>query len=351
MWLARPFAMLGIRCRHVPRRMSPTPFGVGNTSTMVHTSDATDGRLWIGIECAATFLRGIVCEASGEVITQRQRPLTGHAPAEAVAAVRALVAELAATESDPALFGGVGLALPGNLNRATDRCESNTLWSSVVLDELRPCGALGTARLVSRATAALLGEYRCGVAQGCQTVVYVEVGPELSAAMLHAGQLWTGATGIAGAIGYDSVDVDGDLTLQERVGSEGLIRRAKERMYRDRTSSLSRRGIPRDREIGLEDLLTMARLGDELAQVIIARAGVHLGIAAARLINLLNPELLIIGGDLVSAGEVLLAPIRAEVERRTAPSALAVCRLLPATVGAAVGAAQAARQEALSTAA
>ncbi len=311
---------------------------------MAHASDATDGRLWMGIECAATVLRGIVCEANGEVVTQRQRPLTGHAPAEAVAAVRALIAELAATESDPALFGGVGLAVPGSLNRATDRCESNTLWSAVVLDELRPCGALGTAYLVSRATAALMGEYRCGVARGCQTVVYVEVGSELSAAMLHNGQLWGGATGIAGAIGYDSVDVDGDLTLQERVGGEGLIRRAKERMYRDRTSSLSRRGIPRDREIGLEDLLTMARVGDELAQVIIARAGVHLGMAVARLINLLNPELLIVGGELVSAGDVLLAPVREEVERRTAPSALAVCRLLPATVGAAVGAAQAACQ-------
>ncbi|MGQ9897019.1 MAG: ROK family protein [Acidobacteriota bacterium] len=311
---------------------------------MTQASDATDGQLWIGVECGPTFLRGVVCETNGEVVTQRQHPLTGHAPAEAVAAVRALVSELLATEAEPTLFGGVGLALPGRLNRATDRCESNTLWSAVALDELRPSGLLGAAHLVSRATAALIGEHGCGVARGCQTVVYVEVGQELSAAMLHDGRLWAGATGIAGAIGYDVVDVDGDITLEERVGSEGLIRRAKERMYRDRTSSLSRRGIPRDREIGLDDLLTMAGLGDELAQVIIGRAGVHLGITAARLINLLNPELLIVGGELVSAGEILLGPVREEVERRTAPSSLAVCRLLPATVGAAVGAAQVARQ-------
>lgn len=311
---------------------------------MTQASTTAGRQLSIGIECTATVIRAVVCETNGEIVTQRQRALTGHAPAEAVAAVRTLMAELLATEPDPTLFGGVGIALPGSLNRATDRCESNTLWSAVALDDLRPCGSLGTAHLVSRAMAALIGEHRCGVARGCQTVVYIEVGQELSAAMLHDGRLWTGVTGIAGAIGYDSVDVDGDITLQERVGGEGLIRRARERMYRDRTSSLSRRGIPRDREIGLEDLLTMARLGDELAQVIIARAGLHLGMAAARLINLLNPELLLIGGELVAAGNVLLDPVREEVERRTTPSALAVCRLLPATVGAAVGAAQMACQ-------
>ncbi len=307
-------------------------------------SSGLDERLFIGVECAATFLRGVVCEVGGEVVTQRQRPLTGHAPAEAVAAVRALIAELLATEADAALFGGVGLALPGSLNRATDRCESNTLWSSVPLEELRPCGSLGDVRLASRAAAALAGEQACGVARGCQTVVYVETGYEISAALLQDGRLWTGATGVAGMIGHDPVDVDGDITLQERIGGDGLIRRAKDRMYRDRTSSLSRRGIPRDRDIGLEELLNMARLGDELAQVIIARAGAHLGVAVARLVNLLNPELVIIGGELVSAGSVLLDPAREEVERRTAPSAFAVCRILPATIGPAVGAAQVARQ-------
>ncbi|OYT72539.1 MAG: hypothetical protein CFK52_04910 [Chloracidobacterium sp. CP2_5A] len=313
----------------------------GGSDTM---ASAPDERLFIGVECAATFLRGVVCEAGGEVVTQRQRPLAGHAPTEAVAAVRALIAELLATESDAAMFGGVGLALPGSLNRATDRCESSSLWSAVALDELRPCGLLGTAHLASRAAAALIGERACGVARGCRTVVYVETGHEISAAILQDGRLWTGATGIAGMIGYDSVDVDGDITLQERVGGDGLIRRAKDRMYRDRTSSLSRRGIPRDRDIGLEDLLNMARLGDELAQVIIARAGAHLGVAIARLVNLLNPELIIIGGELASAGSVLLDPAREEVERRTAPSAFAVCRMLPATIGPAVGAAQVARQ-------
>ncbi|MCS7078979.1 MAG: ROK family protein [Chloracidobacterium sp.] len=307
-------------------------------------SSAPDERLFIGIECAATLLRGVVCEASGEVITQRQRALTGHAPTEAVAAVRALIAELLATESNAELFGGVGVALPGSLNQATGRCESRTLWSAVTLDELRPCGSLGSAHLVSRAVAALVGEQMCGVARGCQTVVYIEAGYEVSAAMTHNGQLWRGATGIAGMIGYDAIDVDGDITLQERIGGDGLIRRAQDRMYRDRTSSLSRRGIPRNREIGLDDLLNMARLGDELAQVIIARAGVHLGVAAARLINLLNPELLVIGGELVAAGNVLLDPVREEVERRTVPSAFAVCRILPATVGVAIGAAQVARQ-------
>ncbi|MFQ3582976.1 MAG: ROK family protein [Chloracidobacterium sp.] len=308
--------------------------------------NTSDERLLIGIECAATFLRGVVCEASGEVVTQRQHGLTGHAPTEAVASVRALVAELLSTESDAALFGGVGIALPGSLNRATDRCESRSLWSAVALDDLRPCGSLGAAQLVSRAAAALIGEYRCGVARGCQTVVYVETGYEVSAAMLHKGRLWTGATGIAGMIGYDSVDVDGEVTLQERIGGDGLIRRAQDRMYRDRTSSLSRRGIPRNREIGLEDLLNMARLGDELAQVMITRAGVHVGMAAARLINLLNPELLLIGGELAAAGQILLDPVREEVERRTASSALAVCRILLSTVDAAVGAAQVAGQAA-----
>lgn len=307
-------------------------------------ANTADERLLIGVECTGTLLRGVVCDAGGEIVTQRQRTLTGHAPAEAVAAVRALVAELAATESDPALFGGVGVALPGGVNRATDRCESRTLWSAVALDELRPCGALGAAHLASRAAAALVGEQLCGVARGCQTVVYIEAGFEVAAAMAHKGRLWSGATGVAGLIGYDPVDVDGDITLQERIGGDGLIRRAQDRMYRDRTSSLSRRGIPRDREIGLDDLINMARIGDELAQVIIARAGAHLGIAAARLINLLNPELLVIGGELVAAGNVLLDPVREEVERRTAPAAFAVCRILPATVGPAVGAAQVARR-------
>jgi glucokinase len=115
------------------------------------------------------------------------------------------------------------------------------------------------------------------------------------------------------------------------------VRRTRERLYRDRTSSLSRLAIPRDREFTAEDIARAAREGDEMAQVMMERTGMFLGIAIAAVINLLNVEMVVMGGGVMEAGDLILKPTTKETRRRAFPPSFNSCEIVIARLGPSAG--------------
>jgi predicted NBD/HSP70 family sugar kinase len=128
----------------------------------------------------------------------------------------------------------------------------------------------------------------------------------VSAGLVINGAIYRGVTGKAGQIGHVTIDENGPIC---RCGSRGCLDTlaggpALLELFRDDP------GMQR-----LRDLLVRADAGDASARRVIADAGRHIGIAAASLCNLFDPELLVIGGELAQAGEILLAPLRHALER------------------------------------
>jgi len=203
----------------------------------------------------------------------------------------------------------VGLALPVPVDQATGKVSAPGIlrgWEGVVIaDELE--SRLQCPVVVdSDADVGALAEYRFGAGGDARGLAYVRVGHTISGALVIDGSLFRGATGKAGQIGHVTIDENGPIC---RCGSRGCL----ETLAGGPALLDLFRGDPGMQR--LRDLLARAETGDASARRVIADAGRHIGIAAANLCNLFDPDVLVIGGELAGAGETLIAPLRHALER------------------------------------
>ncbi len=203
----------------------------------------------------------------------------------------------------------LGMALPVPVDRQTGVISTPGLlrgWDAVPIASALS-GRLQLPVFVdTEANMAGLAELRSGAARGAGTAVYVGAGYDIGSSLLLAGSPFRGSTGRAGELGHVVIDPRGPVCacgnrgcLQAVAGGLALL----EQFHDDP-------GIHR-----LRDLLLRAEAGDPAARRAVADAGRHLGTAAAALVHLVDPELVLVGGELAEAGELLLAPLRHELER------------------------------------
>jgi glucokinase len=242
---------------------------------------------------------------------------------------------------------GVGVGIPGLVNRKTNRIEIMPNLPEIadldITDELTRAAGLPVI-LDNDANAAAYAELQVGAARGRREVFFVTLGTGIGAGLIINGQIYRGAAGFAGEFGHMTIDPEGiecacgNIGCLETIASgPNIVRRTRERLYRDRTSSLSRLAIPRDREFTAEDIARAAREGDEMAQVMMERTGMFLGIAIAAVINLLNVEMVVMGGGVMEAGDLILKPTTKETRRRAFPPSFNSCEIVIAKLGPSAG--------------
>jgi len=221
----------------------------------------------------------------------------------------------------------VGLAVPAPVDPRTGMISTPGLlpgWEGVQIAESLSA-RIGRPVLVdSEANLGGLAEAREGSGRAASSSVYIRVGHTISAGLVVGGDLFRGASGKTGQIGHMTVDENGPIC---RCGNRGCLE-----TFAAGPALLSlfpeRDGMRR-----LRDLTAAAADGVTGAQRALADAGRHIGIAAASLCNLFDPELIVVGGELAQAGEILMAPMRHALER----SALAATGGLPEIVAASFG--------------
>lgn len=203
----------------------------------------------------------------------------------------------------------VGVALPAPIDARTGMVSTPGLlrgWEGVSVAEVLSNRVQRPVFVDNEANLGGLAEYRSGAARGARGAAYIRVGHSISAGLLIDGAIFRGVTGKAGQIGHVTIDENGPIC---RCGSRGCLDTlaggpALLELFRDDP------GMQR-----IRDLLLRAEAGDASAKRVIADAGRHIGVAAASLCNLIDPERLVIGGELAQAGETLLAPLRHALER------------------------------------
>ncbi|HWF88603.1 MAG TPA: ROK family protein, partial [Pyrinomonadaceae bacterium] len=250
--------------------------------------------------------------------------------------------------------GAIGVAIPGLVNRQTDRVIAPrdlppTITSNLHGDLMRATGI--RAELENDANAAAYGEFKVGAGRGARNLFYMMIGNGIGGAIILDGKLWTGASGFAGEVGHITIDTEGlqcvcgnTGCLETVASAPSIVRRARERLNRDSTSSLSRLAL--NKSFTAEDVAHQANEGDDFALMMIERTGKYIGTGVASVINLLNIERIVLGGGVMDAGELILNPIIQEVKRRAFQPCFEATEIVAAKLGldaAPIGAALLAR--------
>jgi glucokinase len=188
---------------------------------------------------------------------------------------------------------------------------------------------------------ALLAEHRHGAAQGTEHALMVTLGTGIGGALLLGGRIYRGATGLGGELGHVVVDMDGPdcqgacpgRGCLEVLASGTAIGRAGEEAARAVPDSELGRRQAAGRDITGGLLTELAHDGDELARSVLAEIGRRLGAGLTGLVNTFNPEVIVIGGGPLVAGDLLLEPARQVVAERALPPAREMARIVPTHFG------------------
>jgi glucokinase len=192
------------------------------------------------------------------------------------------------------------------------------------------------AILENDANAAAVGEMWQGAGRGRRTIVCVTLGTGVGGGIILDGKLWRGVNGSAAEIGHMCVDPFGGVAcgcgsrgcLEAYASATAIVRMAREAKPRYPDSVLPVGGT-----LTAEEIYLAGVNGDELAIEVFRRMGVYLGVGLATLINILNPEMIIVGGGVVSGWELFERHVRSEVAERAFPLPAAEVKIVPAECG------------------
>jgi predicted NBD/HSP70 family sugar kinase len=171
-----------------------------------------------------------------------------------------------------------------------------------------------------------LAELHWGAAADHRNVVYLKVSTGIGAGLIIEGSLFLGTGGMAGEIGHAIVDEQGAVCrcgkrgcLETLAGASALVELLEPRL---------------GRVISTRELLELAASGDSGARRVIADAGRHIGGTLATLCDLFNPELIVVGGELSAAGDLLIDPMREQVDRNAIPATARDVEIVAGVLGA-----------------
>jgi predicted NBD/HSP70 family sugar kinase len=286
--------------------------------------------LALGIDFGHRHLRVAVSDLSHTVLAEEWTELDVDHSAESGLSTAAEFVERVLGEAGVARDRviGVGMGLPAPINQATGSVqESSILPGWVGVDAAAEASArLGLpVEVENDANLGALAELVWGAAKGRSDVAYIKVSSGIGAGLIARGRLQHGIGGTAGEIGH-TVLADGGPVC--RCGNRGCLETlASSRAIAEHLSASRREPVT------VRRLLELCTAGDAAAQRLVGDAGRAIGVAVANLCNILNPECVIVGGDMSSAGDVLLDPLRAVVRRNAIPSAAGDVEIVAGVLG------------------
>jgi len=314
-------------------------------------------RFVLGIDIGGTNLVvGAVAEDGSALHALRSEPTRPEEGSDAVlrrlgGMGRAVMDETRKTVPG-AEFAGVGAGAPGPLDtkRGVVLLTPNLGWVNLPLRQLLQ-DALGIPAMIDNdANCAVLGEWWRGAARGAKQVIGITIGTGIGGGIIVDGRLYHGASDCAGEIGHTTVEVNGRRCkcgnygcLEAYASGPAIARRAVEAIEAGQTSKLPDYVDGALEKITAQTVYQAAHDGDELAEEVVGDTAKFLGAGIANMINIFNPEIVVVFGGVTYAGERLFGPLRREVAKRAFKPAVAVCRILPAELTGTAGVYGAAR--------
>lgn len=299
----------------------------------------------VGVDLGGTKLLAGSVDAELNVHHRARRVAQGLEQAALVELVRDAVEEVVTATPDEVV--GVGFGIPCLIDRRTGVA---VMAVNLAIDDLRfgdvMAERLGLPVWVDNdANCAVLAEHRHGAARGASEVVLLTIGTGIGGGLVLGGEVYRGAVGAGAELGHCVVELDGppcqgqcpNRGCLEAVASGTALAREAQRLAGERTDSALARTLASGAQ--LTGMLTteLAHQGDPSAREAVALIGRRLGVGIANYVNIFNPEVVVVGGGVVAAGELLLGPARAEVAARALRPSRDVVTVVPARFGAEAG--------------
>jgi glucokinase len=302
-------------------------------------------RRTIGVDMGGTKLLAGAVDSKLGVHHRVQRTLTGL---DLQALLDTVVDAVKETRADA---GGeveaVGFGIPALMDRRTGRA---VVAVNLPLIDV-PFGDLMAERLAlpvfvdNDANVAALAEHRAGAARGSTEAVILTIGTGIGGGLILRGELYRGAHGAGAELGHMVIDMNGPRCqgncpnhgCVESLASGTALAREAARIAAEKPRSRLGQAVAAGRVPAGPLVSELAHDGDEAATEVLTLIGTRLGVAIANYVNIFNPEVVVIGGGVIGAGELLLAPARAEVARRALPPSRDDVRIVAAEFGVEAG--------------
>ena len=297
-------------------------------------------RYVVGIDIGGTnIVAGTVPEDGSEVVGLVSEPTF---PEQGADAVLARIVKLA-KDSMKAARGkdivGIGIGSPGPLDTKNGivLLTPNLGWTNFPLRD-RIHDALGMpSTLDNDANCAIFGEWWQGAARGTKHVVGLTIGTGIGGGIVLDGSIYRGASDIAGELGHMTIDLNGRRCkcgnygcLEAYASGPNIAARAVEGIEESGSASSLARYVGGDlSKVTAQVVYEAAHDGDEYALEVVRETAKILGAGVANILNIFNPEVVVICGGVTLAGDRLFVPLRSEVRRRAFKPAVTRCRIVP----------------------
>ncbi len=255
----------------------------------------------VGVEVSTKYLRAVCLNSSGEILDSDYVDLnqeSGIAPQ--------IIEFIQSLKNKFGSFNKAGIAVSG----LVDRRKNRVVLSAQIPTEVDLAKEIESATgveifLENDANSGAHGEYVQGAGQGNRDMFYVLIGDGVGGAIIFNNKLWRGNAGFAGEFGHIAINSEGKR-IEEVASNPGIVARTRNRFHQDSTSSLYELG---EEKITIADIVREAQNEDDFAKMMLERTGMFLGKAIGSVINLLNIEKIVVGGEIMAAGETVLQGI------------------------------------------
>jgi glucokinase len=311
------------------------------------------GRYIVGVDLGGTnIVVGAMPEDGSREIAMRSQPTYPEQGADGVVdrivqmvedVIAVTIAETGAKRED---FLGVGIGSPGPLDREKGIVivTPNLGWRDFPLRD-RVASRVGLpCSLDNDANCATLGEWWIGAAKGARHVIGMTIGTGIGGGLILDGKLFHGASDVAGEIGHTTIDSTGRRCkcgnygcLEAYASGPAIADRAREAMIGWDGSMLEQMVNGQLDRITAATVYEASKRGDDVARDVVRETARYLGAGIANLLNIFNPDVVVIAGGVTQAGDALFVPLRAEVKRRAFRPAVESCRIVPGSLPGSAG--------------
>ena len=277
------------------------------------------------------YLRVSLADLESNVLVESEvLAAQGHEPQVCLDQVPVILDGLLATVGrDREDLLGIVAGFPAPLDRTSRVIGTGALmraWVGIDLQAELERRTDVTVTVENDANLGAIGEYRFGGYESeVENLIFIRITTGIGAGLVLGGRLHRGGSGVAGEIGHTAVDPAGPLC---RCGNRGCLER-----YVVAPTTLDLDRIDRAELRSIDDLIRLAIDGEITCRRVIDDMASHLGTAVANLCNTLNPDVVVLSGPFTAVGELLLGPVRREMERRSVPEAARAVRIGTSRLG------------------
>ncbi len=299
---------------------------------------------YIGVDLGGSWTKIGISGREGDILARRSIPTRGEeGPDRVVREIARAVDELVGGAGlSRSSLRGVGIGSPGPLDtgRGVIVETPNLKWRDVPIRDM-VASVLGLRTVLDNdGNTAAFGEWWKGAAIGADSLVCLTLGTGIGGGIVMGGEIWHGVSDVAGEVGHMTIVVDGRLCncgnrgcFEAYASATGICSRAMEEIENGRPSSLVDAVRGDLGAITSEVVCRQAAEGDPLCREIMAETARYLAVGVANMMNILNPEVVVIGGGVARAGELLFGPLVATVGKHAFPMAVGRTRIVPSALG------------------